>query len=115
MRRNQSGRNTADHAACGDVKVERGEISGRRPRSRKFAMAHQCVDEEHGEMHGDDPDDRLERIEDDHGNECHNERRLQRDREPVRNDGSARKCNDEGQQVKRERKHPEQRHRRYIG
>ena len=78
-------------------------------------MAHQCIDEEHREVHGDQPDDGLERIENEHGDEADDEQRLHGDDEPVRDDRTAREHDDEGQEIERERKHPEQRHRRDVG
>jgi hypothetical protein len=77
-------------------------------------MAHQRVDEEHHEVHGEDPDDGLDRVEDDHGNERDDEQRLDGDDEPVRNDRLACKHDDEGQEIERERKNPKERHRRHI-
>jgi len=46
--------------------------------------------------------------------EADDEDRLHGDDEPVRNDRAAREHDDEGQEVERERKHPQQRHRRDI-
>ena len=113
--RDQPRRDAADHAAGGHPEVEAGEISRRRARARQFAMAHQRVDEEHHEMNRDQPEDGLERIEDEHGDEADDEDRLHGDDQPVRNDRAAREHDDEGQEVERERKHPQQRHRRDIG
>jgi len=64
--RDQPRRDAADHAAGGHPEVEAGEISRRRTRARQLAMAHQRVDEEHHEMNREQPEDRLERIEDQH-------------------------------------------------
>ena len=114
-RRDQPRRDAADHAAGRHPEVEAGEVARRRAPSRQFAMAHQRADEEHHEMDRDQPDDGLERLEHDHGDEADDEQRLDIDDEPMRNDRPAGEHDDEGQEIERERQHPEQRHRRDVG
>ena len=65
-------------------------------------------------MHGDQPDDGLERLEHHDADEADDEQRLGIDREPMGDDRPPGKHDDEGQKVKCERHDPEERHRRNV-
>ena len=112
-----AGRDAADHAAGRHPHVERGEVARRRPPPRQFAVAHQRADEEHGEMQRDQTDDwSNERVDDGSPRPARDEQPAVRSATgPVRNDRSAREHDHEGQEIERERHHPQQRHRGDVG
>ena len=89
MGRDQAGRDAADHPAGRHPEIEDGEMACGRPPARELAVADQRVDEEYPAMQTDDPDDVLDRIEDQDRDQSEDEERLQRDREPVRDERRA--------------------------
>ena len=115
MRREQPGRDAADRAAGRNPHIEGGEVARRGPPPGQLAVAHQRADEEYDQVDRDDADDRGDRDDDEQDDQAQDKKRLGGGNQPVRDDRAALKGNDEGQQIKRERHHPHQRHRRHVG
>ena len=115
MRCDQPGCYAADRPADRDPHVIAGEVARRRPAAGEFAVTHQDADEEHTEMQRYRSHDRFDRTEHECGHERENENRLHPDDERVGDDRTCLEHDHEGNEIKRKRQHPEQRHRRNIG
>ena len=115
MRRDQSGRDAADHAAERDPHVERGQVPRRGPAAGELAVAHQRAYEQQQQMQHDQSDGRGDRQREKQHDQNEHHDRLRRDDEPVRNKRARLERDDEGQQIERERRDPEQRHGCDVG
>ena len=78
-------------------------------------MAHQRADEEHREVDRHQADDKPDRLVDHDRDQRQDEDRLDLDHQPMRNDRLAREYDHEGEEIERERDHPEQRHCGDVG
>ena len=115
MRREQAGEDAADDAAERSPEIEFGEPRGRRPPRIDLAVARERQHEQRQqiERHGGEPVFAVAAEQRDGERRGHERHDL--DDEIVREPRSVAEHRHEGEQVKRERQHPEQRRGRDIG